>query len=91
MLSAAQPSMSRFSTLALAAEMPTTTGFAEQFRDTNPHTMTGPDDGLSAADASDETELTAMAEAASEINLQSCGGSSKTCWLGMGDKDHRMH
>jgi hypothetical protein len=53
--------------------------------------MSGPDDGLSAVDAGDDTDPTSMAEATSEINLQSCGGSSKTCWLGMGEKDHRMH
>jgi hypothetical protein len=81
-LSAAQPCMSRFSSLALAGELPTMTGFAEQFRDMNPHTMAGLEDSLASSDASEETDLTAMAETGSDNMIQSCGGSPKTCWLG---------
>lgn len=80
-LSASQPLSSRLSTFALAAELPVGTGYAEQFRGTNPHTMAGPDDKVSE-EALEEGDVSAVADTVNEINIQSSGGSSKTCWLG---------
>jgi hypothetical protein len=75
-------SLSKYSTFALAAEMPIGSGFAEQFRDVTPHTMSGSEESVTS-DASEEGDVGAVAEAVSEMNIQSCnGGSSKTCWLG---------
>ena len=74
--------LSRISTFALAAELPVGCGYAEQFRDTNPHTMSAPEDSGSE-ELMEEAEIGAAVETANEMNIQSCGGSSKTCWLGL--------
>ena len=79
MLSSA-PVMSRMNTFALAAEVPTGSGFAEQFRDMSAHTISGPCDSAEA-ELETESEIVASVDAngieTNQItNLQS--GCSKT-------------
>lgn len=90
MLSAASSlNLSKFSTFALAAELPVGPGFAEQFRDMSAPTVGAKSESSLSEESSEESDVGATVEAVNEINIQSCGGSSKTCWLS-GDSPVRV-
>jgi hypothetical protein len=73
--------LSKFSTFALAAELPVGPGFAEQFSDMSAHAVGARSESSVSEEASEESDVAATVEAVNEINIQSCCGSPKTCWL----------
>ena len=76
-------SMSKLSTLSLAAEAPATGGFAEQFRDMTAASVNGPCDEAEA-DLETDGEVEVSTDPAVETRIhmanltQSCGWSPKT-------------